>query len=48
MVEKIFRELGVEAEIENVIRLGKVVDSKNRLMKVVLKDFEKKSDFKLC
>ena len=48
MVKKIFRELGVEAEIENVIRLGKVVDSKNRLMKVVLKDFEKKSDFKLC
>ena len=44
MVEKIFRELGVEAEIENVIRLGRVVENKNRLTKVVLKKTLKKRE----
>ena len=42
MVKKIFRELEVEAEIENVIRL---VENKNRLTKVVLKDFGKRERF---
>ena len=34
----------MEAEVENVIRLGKVVKNKNRLTKVVLNDLEKKRD----
>ena len=42
MVKKIFRELEVEAEIENVIRL---VENKKRLTKVVLKDFGKRERF---
>ena len=44
MVKKIFRELGVEAEIENVIRLERVVENKNRLTKVVLKKTLKKRE----
>ena len=44
MVKKIFRELGVEAKIENVIRLGRVVENKNRLTKVVLKKTLKKRE----
>ena len=38
VVKIFFGELGVEAKIKNVIRLGKVVHNKNRFMKVVLKD----------
>ena len=41
MAKNFFRELGVEVEIKNFVRLGRVVE-KNRLTKVVLKDFEKK------
>ena len=44
VVKKIFSKLGVEAEVDNVIRLGKVVENGNRLTKVVLNDFEKKRE----
>ena len=44
VINKIFRELRVEAEVENVIRLGRVVENKKRLIKVVLRDSDKKRE----